>query len=384
MARIAYALTDQGRGHTSRVSAVAELLEERGHELVFVCGGTAREAMLDAGREVLEVPVLRHTLHNNRLLLWRSLGQMIATHLRAHGALARLTRQLGDLAPDLVITDFEMYSAHAARRLGIPCLTFNHQSVLTHARCEIPPGHRIDHLFTRGIVGIADPRRPVHTLVTALFSPEVRHPDRTTVVGPILRRVVLETRPSPGDEVVVYHNDPTGFDWFVDLLGSFPGTRFVLFNFDVGHGGAAARRHDNVRFAEASTEGFLRALAAAHAVISTAGYTLMCEALYLRKPHLVLPNRANLEQALNAACLARSGLGEAVMSGRPRRDDIAGFLNRARGYAERLDRHVLPLGNDAAVRCIEQVIARTQEVTRPPRVAPIASPGAAHRPAGPS
>ena len=48
MANLVYALTDQGRGHGSRVSAIARILERRGHRLLFVCGGTAREIMLQA------------------------------------------------------------------------------------------------------------------------------------------------------------------------------------------------------------------------------------------------------------------------------------------------------------------------------------------------
>ncbi len=35
MARIIYALSGQGRGHTSRVIAISDELRRRGHEVVF-------------------------------------------------------------------------------------------------------------------------------------------------------------------------------------------------------------------------------------------------------------------------------------------------------------------------------------------------------------
>jgi hypothetical protein len=52
-------------------------------------------------------------------------------------------------------------------------------------------------------------------------------------------------------------------------------------------------------------------LAAARAVVCTAGFTLLSEALYLGKPVLALPNRGFFEQALNALYLRRSGRGHA-------------------------------------------------------------------------
>ena len=60
MARIVYALTSQGRGHSSRVTAMAEELEARGHTLLFCAGGEAGALLGESGREVIELPVLRH------------------------------------------------------------------------------------------------------------------------------------------------------------------------------------------------------------------------------------------------------------------------------------------------------------------------------------
>ena len=45
------------------------------------------------------------------------------------------------------------------------------------------------------------------------------------------------------------------------------------------------------------------------AVVSTAGNQLVGEALYLGKPVLVMPERVNFEQAINAHYLEQSGAG---------------------------------------------------------------------------
>ena len=57
MARIIYALSGQGRGHTSRVMAISDALRRRSHEVMFCCGGTAQEILKAQGEPVLPVPV---------------------------------------------------------------------------------------------------------------------------------------------------------------------------------------------------------------------------------------------------------------------------------------------------------------------------------------
>ena len=48
-----------------------------------------------------------------------------------------------------------------------------------------------------------------------------------------------------------------------------------------------------------SKDGFLQDLASCKAVMATAGFTLMTESFYLRKPYLTLPMRGQFEQEIN-------------------------------------------------------------------------------------
>ena len=51
-------------------------------------------------------------------------------------------------------------------------------------------------------------------------------------------------------------------------------------------------------------------LASSKAVMATAGFTLMSEALWLKKPMLALPMAGQFEQQLNGHCLEQMGLGK--------------------------------------------------------------------------
>ena len=109
-------------------------------------------------------------------------------------------------------------------------------------------------------------------------------------------------------------------------------------------------------------EQFLEDLATARAVITTAGYTLMSEALHLGKPLLVLPNSGTFEQTINALFLEREGLGEAVYERAMTVEDIRGFFSRLERYEAVLP--FRPVGNRLATTFIEEVL-RTRPVLEP-------------------
>lgn len=355
MARIIYALTSQGRGHSSRVAAMAEALQARGHDLLFCAGGEARALLLDQGHEVIDVPVLRHLMHNNHIRLWTSLAGMGMQSLRTLDVARELAERFRQFAPDLLISDFESYSIRAAKRIGLPLMCFNHQQVLTHTRYEVPRRYAWDAWVARLVVNTAMPHRPEHVLISSFFYPPLRDSKVATLVAPILRKAVREIEPTTGDHVLVYHNDPTGIVGLLEAMGANAEQRFIAYNFAAP--ADAAERFANVEFKTPNVQGFLADLASARAVISTAGFTLISEAVYLGKPMLLMPNGGIFEQTLNAIYLEREGLGEAVMHRVPSAEDLRGFLERCERYADRRSER-LRCGNDEAVACIESVIER--------------------------
>lgn len=365
MARIIYALTSQGRGHSSRVTAMAEALEDRGHELLFCAGGEAGELLARQGRAVIDVPVLRHLMHNNEIRLWTSLFSMSMQTLTTRDVVAPLAEAFAKFEPDLLISDFESYSIRAAKRIGVPLICFNHQQVLTHTRYDVPGRYAWDAWVARLVVNTAMPRRPEHVLVSSFFYPPLRDPGAATLVAPILRRAVREIEPSAGEHVLVYHNDPTGTLGLLEAMGAVGEQRFIAYNFEALRGEAlrgdadapGRERFPNIEFKQPDVQGFLADLASAKAVISTAGFTLISEALYLGKPMLLMPNGGIFEQTLNALYLEREGLGEAVLHRVPSAEDLRGFLQRHQRYADRRAER-LRCGNDDAVACIEGVLDR--------------------------
>ncbi|MCA9694422.1 MAG: glycosyltransferase family protein [Nannocystaceae bacterium] len=355
MARIVYGLTAQGRGHTSRVSAMADLLAAAGHELLLVCGGDALSTMREAGRDVVEVPVLRHQMHKNRIRLWRSLVSITRQRLATRAVIGALTERVRAFRPDLVITDFETYSAQAAERLGLPIVCLDHQQIVTRTEVEVPRALAWEAWVARRVVSRAQPRRAALNIISSFFFPPLRPRlgAATVLVPPILRDAVLRATPTRGDHVLVYHNAPEGLTGLVEALARVD-RRFVLYNLEPPKGAALPA---NLEFRPPSTRGFLRDLAACEAVISTAGFSLISEAMYLGKPMLLLPNAGLFEQAINAHYFVRAGGGAAIFDRPLTPQDVRLFLSSGDRYRAAL-RGQARCGNARAHALIERTLER--------------------------
>lgn len=359
MARIVYALSGQGRGHTSRVLAVSEALRSSGHEVTFCCGGTARTILEQQGEEVVPVPALTQEMQGNEVRLGETVTCNWRKVLGGHAVIARLADVFSAMRPDLLITDFEAFSWRAARRVGVPIVSFNHQQVLTETRYRLPPRYWFAAGVTLGAVRMIAPRDPLHVLLTSFFFPPLKRPVRTTLVPPIIRSAVQQLVPRSGDHVLVYYNQAEGTEHVLEMLRQVD-AQFVVYNFEPER----PDEYPNLHFKEPSLEGFLQDLAASRAVICTAGFTLISEALYLGKPLMVVPNRGIFEQTLNALFLERDGLGRAVMDRSLTLDDVQRFLEETQPLGMR-QRDMC--GNREAVACLEGLLARLlpAQVTRP-------------------
>jgi uncharacterized protein (TIGR00661 family) len=104
----------------------------------------------------------------------------------------------------------------------------------------------------------------------------------------------------------------------LEKLMSFKRERFLVYgtNRDEVDG--------NITYKPFSRDGFLQDLASSKALMGTAGFTLITESLYLRKPYLAMPMRGQFEQELNGYLLGRLNYGKNVR--RTTREAIGDFL----------------------------------------------------------
>jgi uncharacterized protein (TIGR00661 family) len=180
--------------------------------------------------------------------------------------------------------------------------------------------------------------------------------ERTTLHPPILRPEILAARPEPGDHLLVYQTSTSNSTLPEILQRSGRECRIYGLRRDL----TSDLVEGNLRYRPFSEAGFVDDLRTARGVIASAGFTLMGEAVYLRRPMLAVPVAGQLEQVLNARYLERLGYGLAADT----LDDarLGEFLERIPDCEGRLASYTQD-GNRDLLAALESSLARAG---RPP------------------
>ncbi len=346
--RIAYGVHGYGRGHAMRALAVLPALTAR-HELAILAGGDAYDAL--AGEyTVTQIPVLKFALsptgrRSKRRTIKRNLPGVM--DLKMSGpALDMVVDTLTKFRPDVVVSDSEPWTHHAARRLEIPRISFDHFGVLVHCRWPMP---MLDRLVCRLEAGAYRKLmgRPQRVVVASFYDAPPRRPG-VRVVGPVLREQVRKTEPSPGEYLLVYFSN--GRKHYTERVHR------ALLEQDIPvwvYGTGREGREGNVQFLPLSNTRFVSDLAACRAVFSTAGNQLISEAMHFGKPLLLMPEDS-LEQRLNAAMVEHLGYGRHLSRRDVAADVIGEFLADGDRLAANIGAADIRDGGAEAVAAIEQ------------------------------
>jgi uncharacterized protein (TIGR00661 family) len=299
-------------------------LRRQGHAIKLVSYDRGHRNLKD-DFDVFETEGLSIASQDNEVSIVKTFTENIKRLPDGFKSLQELRRTLfKEFAPDCVITDFEPMTAYLANHYSLPLITVDNQHRMRYMIYDHPPNSTLDASVTKTIIRAMVPRPDV-SLATTFYFGETTN-DRTFLFPPILRREVLDREPADGRHVLVYLT--SGFESLLDELRNFSRESFLVYGYD---------RSDQVgpmTFKPFSKDGFLDDLAAAKAVIATAGFTLISEALHLRKPYLAMPMQGQFEQELNGFQLQQLGYGKSEPQVRP--EAIGDFFYRVPEYAQRL------------------------------------------------
>ncbi|MBI1825537.1 MAG: hypothetical protein HY287_10280 [Planctomycetes bacterium] len=303
MANIIYAASSEGFGHAVRAHAVGAGLLARGHDVQFVSSGCTirylREHFPDRLHEVLGLMLIFG--EKGSLSVLRTIGHNVYRMWELFPSQRRLDALMHKFQPDLVITDFEPFSAHAAWRCGVPFISLDNQHLLTHCKLRLPSGHSADAINAYLTIRLyyANARR---YLIPTFIPAVVRH-HPTTLVDPILRPHVYSRHATEGKFLLAYKTGALGGVGILEAIRKADRMPIRAYGFGI----VGQERH--ISFHQLSTDAFLDDLSSCAGVIASAGHSLISECLYFRKPMLLLPLAGQFEQAINAFHVERLGAG---------------------------------------------------------------------------
>lgn len=312
--RILYGVVGEGMGHAMRSRVVLEHLFAQGHEVEIVASGRAAD-FLDKrfgpksalhGHDVNRIHGLHIVYEENEVRRGATLWSNVL------GGTAAIPSQIStyfglidDFRPELVISDFESWTYYYGKAHRLPVLSIDNMQVMN--RCVIPDeiveGHRADFEIAKAFVKSKLPFCS-HYLITSFFRPEIRK-ERTSLFPPILRPEILAATRSKGEHLLVYQT-AEGNDGLAETLRA---TGIPCRVYGMRRSIKTDEVEGNLTYRPFSEEGFIADLSSARAVIAGGGFTLLGEAVYLRKPILSVPVKGQFEQVMNARYLERLGYG---------------------------------------------------------------------------
>jgi uncharacterized protein (TIGR00661 family) len=354
--KILYGVVGEGMGHAMRSRVVLDHLTQS-HDVQVVVSGRAYDYLKARASEQLAVrKIWGYTLvyEDNEVRKWRTLTQNLKGALSKEGwpENVRAYVEIAEkFAPDVVISDFETWSYLFAQRHGLPVISVDNMQIIN--RCahapEILAGVEDSFRLTNAIVK-AKVAGAAHYHVTTFFYPPLRK-ERTSLHPPILRPEILAARPETGAHLLVYQTSTSNTALLDVLRASGRGCRIYGMRRDLKE----ELRDGNLRFRPFSETGFVEDLRTCAGVIASAGFTLMGEAVYLRRPMLAVPVEQQFEQILNARYLEKEGYGlgvdriDGAAVGRFL-EGLPDFERKLAGYAQD--------GNTDLLRGLDQSLAR--------------------------
>lgn len=299
MARVLYGIHGTGHGHAMRGLTIARRL--RDHDFLFVANDDA-PAVLEPEFPVQRLPNLGTVFKNYKVDLSATIRRALPLLLNRQRYIDAARRLIDAFKPDVCMTDLEYFVPRAAEIAGLPCLTLDHQHIITCCRHNLPPGLWWD-TFVQGLTPRYLFRPTAYNLIISFYAPPVLPQYKARIAPPILRDRVLSLSPQDKGHVLVYQSNST-HRALIDFLKNATRKTCYVFGYDQTEG-----QDGNVVFMRKSEEGFLQLLEGCSYVIQGGGHTLMGEALYLGKPILTVPLRAMVEQRFNALYIQRLGYG---------------------------------------------------------------------------
>jgi uncharacterized protein (TIGR00661 family) len=344
MAKILYGVHGSAHGHAIRALTVARHYPQ--HEIRFVSHGDAA-GLLRREFPVEECPNPVTPVRSHQVAVAPLIRQNLSVWRRKERILRSVEALVDRFEPDVAITDYEFFVPLACRNLGVPCLSLDHQHIVTACPHRLPflelPSYFATYWSIRNLFSQAS-----HYLVTSFFRPPPYSSYTTTrIAPPLLRSVVLDHKPSDGDHVVAYQSTST-FDQFVPFLRSIK-RPVKVYGFNMDH------TDGNLHFKKRSEEGLQQDLASCCYVVCGGGHSLLSEALFHGKPAMSFPIKNAFEQYLNAFYLEKLGYGLNVADLNPQPAVIRSFEARLDWFRKNISEGSF-CGNDEIFSLLDRFV----------------------------
>jgi uncharacterized protein (TIGR00661 family) len=317
--RVLFLVQGEGRGHLTQALSMLQILKTAGHNVVgAIVGITPQREVPAFFKEAFTAPItpifspgLVYNAGSNALEPTKTTIQAIRSIRPFWKSLKQVRDIIDAKRPDVVINFYEMLGGltYALLKPSVPMICVAHQYLAFHPNFQCPKGQ---WMYKQAF--------KINTLLTCFrakellalsFDKQADAPERRLrVVPPLLRQEVAALKPTPGDSILAYVTQPGLRSELEKAHQERPDLRMDAF-----HASASGPNQvidKTLTYHAIDGKRFIDFMSRCKAIVTTAGFESVCEAAYLGKPALMIPQPNHFEQACNAIDGQRVGVGLAA------------------------------------------------------------------------
>ncbi len=350
--KILFLVQGEGRGHMTQAIALRQILQRANHEVIGALVGTAVDRNIPSFfNEQIQIPVYNF---NAPRIIYKGNGQgmnlkatliSLITGLPQYiSALRNIHRIVTKLQPDVIISFYETYGGIYNVFFGskTPMICIAHQYLLLHPKFTFPENSRLNR-FLINLNSKATSWLSAQLLALSFRRFESSVDGKIKVVPPLLRREVLELKASNGDFFLVYMTHHSLSQEIIAWHNAHPDVSLHCF-WDNPAAAEVYQYDSTLTFHKINSVKYLQMLSSCKALVTTAGFESVCEAMYLGKPVMMVPVPNHFEQQCNAIDGVISGAGI-----RSNKFDLSVLLSYLPGHADQSEKFKAWYGNGEAM-----------------------------------
>ena len=306
--RYLFIVQGEGRGHMTQAITLFELLTGAGHEVVQVfIGSSNRRKIPDfffnrikAPIEPLQSPNFVTDSQNKSVKLMASIAYNAKFLRRYIKSLRIIDKKVKELKPDVIINFYDFLGGYYSMffRPKAKYVVIGHQFLANHPNFPFATGKPIDKFLYKNNNRLNATRAAKH-LALSFCEYHPAKIGKTVVVPPLLRKDVYTLKAEDGDYLLGYMVNDGYAEEIMDWHDKNQEVKLHVF-WDRKSAPIDYYYHPNLVFHRLDDKKFLEYMRGCKGLITTAGFESTCEALYLRKPVLMIPVSGQYEQSCNA------------------------------------------------------------------------------------
>lgn len=249
------------------------------------------------------------------------------TLLKSIPSFFKVKKLIKNLKPDVLITDGEPISFYAGRISGLKCISLDNPQALLYRKYPLCLKDILPWMIFTIAIKLSIFNADKYLIYD--FSDEQVAQSNILFLKPLIQEGIQKQSPSYGNHIFVYQTSTTN-NKLLSLLEQI-NEKFIIYGFN------KELTKENLYFKKFNENDFYQDISQAKAVITNGGFTVLSEALFLKKPIFSIPLQNQFEQIVNGKFITQMGVGVSVRN--VTKHNLKDFISKIKTYQKNLQHY---------------------------------------------